>query len=168
MEPLIKELYEQYEQTSKKYLDKKWFNKRGFYKRVTGNTAHYAHLIGKEHQISQDSLLFARDTLKKHEALEKESIGEVVVAMKNHRERLVSRATYLTLLAASFGLVTAVTGLSLSLGVSSGLWPSFVTLMLFVPLFLLLLERDRLNVHATITIELVNILELIKNHLDKK
>ncbi|MGX1927276.1 hypothetical protein ACUALS_19255 [Vibrio sp. NH-7] len=166
MENLGQELYEEYALISKKYLKKWWHQMPSFLKRTFGNGEHYSQLLKKEQVIVHDAKLFAASKLEAGGGLNKEYISEIIVAYKNTRERLVSRSNYLTLLAASFGLISAVTGMSLKLEVVSGIFSSLVTLALFIPLFLLLVERSKLNEHAAQTQELANILELVKNDLD--
>ncbi|MGR5265263.1 hypothetical protein WAX88_04580 [Photobacterium damselae subsp. damselae] len=167
MENLGQELYEEYALISKKYLKKSWYKVPSFLKRTFGKGEHYSHLLKKEQVIVHDAKLLAASKLKVGGGLNETYINEIIVAYKNTRERLVSRSNYLTLVAASFGLISAVTGMSLKLDVVSGIFPSLFTLALFIPLFLLLVERSKLNEHAAQTQELANILELVKNDLEE-
>ncbi|WP_010438871.1 hypothetical protein [Vibrio cyclitrophicus] len=168
MENLGKELYEEYAVISKRYLQKWWHKVPSFLQRTFGNGDHYSQLLKMEQVIVHDTKLFASSKLKASNGLNKGCISEIVVAYKNTRERLLSRSNYLTLLAASFGLISAVTGMSLKLEVTSGLFPSLFTLFLFIPLFLLLVERSKLNEHAALAQELIDILELVKSELDSE
>ena len=163
MNKLISELYKEYESYSKEHLSNNWFNFKGWSKRLFGNTDYYVDLIFRENEVIKKYKIFAIKKLQEQDKLSKESISEIVIAMKNHRERIVSRSSYLVILAASFGLITALTGVSLSTGLSSGILPSILIICIIIALVVLLVERDKLNIHATTTQELINILDFVKN-----
>jgi len=159
MKILISNLYKEYKKYNKSHLSSSWFNFNGWSKRLYGNTDYYVDLILKENKIIKEYKTFVIETLKKEDKLNKESISEIVIAMKNHRERIISRSSYLVILAASFGLITVLTRVSLSTEMLSLLSLLFI----IIALFIMLVEREKLNIQATIAQELINILDFIKN-----
>ncbi|MCR9527535.1 hypothetical protein NB528_06820 [Vibrio alginolyticus] len=168
MNELIAELFDTYSQISRLYMKKKWFRFRFFYLRLVGDKSHFIDLIAKEYETANDSVLIAENIFKNHEVLDSQTVAEVILALKNHRERLVGRAAYLTLISASVGLLTAAGGIALSIKTEQGVFIGIVSSIIYVVLHSLLVERDKLNNQAMLSNELVNILDLLKIKISDK
>ncbi|NAW56941.1 MULTISPECIES: hypothetical protein [unclassified Vibrio] len=167
MEKILSKIYTDYDDLRTKFLKKKWFGLKLFVGRTFGKTETYTKLLANEVQFMNDCKLCIVGDLKDADVYDENSVSEIIVYLKNHKEKIIGRGSFLILLAASFGLLSAIGSIADKLDIVNSTWASLPILFLYALLFALLVEREKLNIHNGVTQELINVLELVKSEISK-